>query len=177
METSCTRALFAFHTAELLPRRVALELVIAYPYRSHWEPTNMSRAELIELGARTLYGPRYHSKGKLSDRDAVVDAVDRIGADAADRAVETAHQLMRNAREGTAMLCGSAPPLFSTRAMVDADWDWLLGLTDADVQSAWRHGATDGRWFTPERRGVRRAADAWTAALLDKYRCQDVELA
>ena len=38
MQISCTRDLFRFHEAELLPRRVALELVVAYPYRSHWEP-------------------------------------------------------------------------------------------------------------------------------------------
>ena len=38
IKISCTRDLFRFHESELLPRRVALELVVAYPYRSHWEP-------------------------------------------------------------------------------------------------------------------------------------------
>lgn len=48
----------------------------------------MSRPELIELGARLLFGPRYHSKGNSNDREAVVTAVNRIGADAADRLVD-----------------------------------------------------------------------------------------
>jgi hypothetical protein len=62
-ETSCTRDLFEWFASELAPARVTLELVVAYPYRSHWEPARMARDELIELGARTLWGPRYHSKG------------------------------------------------------------------------------------------------------------------
>ena len=48
----------------------------------------MTRAELIELGARTLFGPRFHSKGKISDRDAVVEAVERLADDAADRSLQ-----------------------------------------------------------------------------------------
>lgn len=36
-EISCTRDLFAFHQRELLPRQITFELVVAYPYRSHWE--------------------------------------------------------------------------------------------------------------------------------------------
>ncbi|KAL1519825.1 hypothetical protein AB1Y20_023331 [Prymnesium parvum] len=173
-DISCTRALFAFHERELLPRGVALELVVAYPYRSHWDAEHMTRAELIELGARTLFGPRYHSNGNATDREAVVAAVERIGPDAADRAVEAARQLMESAREGTALLCRGAPHLFSVRAMGPEDWEWLVSLADGEVQAAWRDVA-DERWFTPERRKIRFAADAWTAALLDLYRCQSVE--
>ena len=175
---SCTRDLIAFHERELLPRGVELELVVAYPYRSHWEPEHMSRAELIELGARTLFGPRYHSKGNKQDLESVVAAVDRIAPDAADRAVETAHQLMRSAREGTALLVSGAPPLFSTRAMGAADWDWLVGLADGSVQDAWRSPASAGtstHYFTSARQAVRRAADAWTASLFDRYRCHDAD--
>ena len=91
------------------------------------------------------------------------------------RAVETALKLMANAREGSALLCSGAPPLFSTRAMAAPDWDWLLSLTDPTVQDAWRGDGGASPLFSDERRAVRRAADAWTASLFDKYRCHSCD--
>ena len=81
---------------------------------------------------------------------------------------------MANAREGSALLCSGAPPLFTTRSMAAHDWDWLLSLTDPAVQDAWRESEASPL-FSDERRKVRRAADAWTASLFDKYRCQNCE--
>lgn len=107
-EISCTLALFAFHKRELLPRRIALELIVVYPYRSHWRPGEltdhptmspsaarclrhlhptelMSHEELVELGARALYGPSFHSKGNCEDRASVAQAVKRMAVDAVDK--------------------------------------------------------------------------------------------
>jgi pyrimidine deaminase RibD-like protein len=67
-QISCTSDLQRWHRHELQPRGIALDLAIAYPYRSHWRPELMTQDELLELGARSLWGPRYHSKGSCSDR-------------------------------------------------------------------------------------------------------------
>ena len=47
-----------FHSRTLQPLGIDFELCIAYPYRSHWQPDLMARDELIELGARSLFGGR-----------------------------------------------------------------------------------------------------------------------
>lgn len=67
-QISCTSDLQRWHLRELQPRGIVLDLAIAYPYRSHWRPELMTHEELLELGARSLWGPRYHSKGSSSDR-------------------------------------------------------------------------------------------------------------
>jgi hypothetical protein len=65
---SCTSDLQLWYRRELQPRGIALDLAVAYPYRSHWQPELMTQEEMLELGARSLWGPRYNSKGSSSDR-------------------------------------------------------------------------------------------------------------
>jgi len=62
-QISCTSDLQRWYASELLPHGIQLDLAIAYPYRTHWQVDNMSHEELLELGARSLWGPRFHSKG------------------------------------------------------------------------------------------------------------------
>lgn len=62
-KVSCTTDLQRWYSAELSPRGIALDLVVAYPYRSHWQLEKMSHEEVLELGGRALWGPRFNSKG------------------------------------------------------------------------------------------------------------------
>ena len=159
---SCTTDLIAYHARELAPRGVSLDLAIAYPYRSHWQPDLMSRDELIELGARSLWGHKFHSS-VLADQAAVGKAVEALGDGAADEAVAKARALLANAREGARLLV-RAPDGFVARGFRDADWRWLIGLCDDDVR------ANAEQILSEERRRTRAACDAWTQALLDGFR-------
>ena len=168
---SCTRDLLAFHSRVLSPLGVAFELVIAYPYRSHWQPDLMARDELIELGARTLFGGRFHSSALGGQQSSVTAAVEALGPLAAEQALNTALTLLENAKEGARLLVRGAPEGFSTRSFTEADWRWIVSLCDKGVQDAYLGDlAAAGTLFTPERRETRAAADRWTQALLDGFR-------
>ena len=69
---------------------MAFELVIAYPYRSHWQPDLMARDGLIELGARTIFGGRFHSSVLGGQQSSVPAAVEALGPLAAEQALNTA---------------------------------------------------------------------------------------
>lgn len=164
---SCTEDLVDWFTHELSPRRVELELAIAYPYRSHWRTANMERAEVLELGGRALWGPSFHSKGNAADRSRVAEAIQSISSTAEEEAIAQAEALMRAARDGTCLLCASAPQGFRSRGFCPDDWAYLLTLCDDAVREAWEQGAPP---FTKERLWLRRHADEWTERLLDGYR-------
>eukprot|EP00310_Coccolithus_braarudii_P015676 CAMPEP_0183347234 /NCGR_PEP_ID=MMETSP0164_2-20130417/12117_1 /TAXON_ID=221442 /ORGANISM="Coccolithus pelagicus ssp braarudi, Strain PLY182g" /LENGTH=193 /DNA_ID=CAMNT_0025518625 /DNA_START=118 /DNA_END=700 /DNA_ORIENTATION=+ len=151
---------------QLAPQQIELDLVIAYPYRSHWSVERMKREEQIELGARALWGPRFHSKGHRADRVAVTEAVEGISDDAADRAIEMAHTLLASAREGSRLLVGGSAEGFRVRAMRHSDWEFLVSLCDKDVRAAFSAAAPP---FTGERLRSRWATDAWITSLFDEY--------
>ena len=48
--------------------------------------------------------------------------------------MHAALELLRSAREGTALLCRSAPPLFAARAFGADDWDFLVSLCDDEAR-------------------------------------------
>ena len=166
-DISCTTDLFDWFVRELQPRRVSFDLIIAYPYRSHWRSSNMSREEMIELGARSLWGPRFHSKGNSSDRDAVAQAVQEISDDAQEKSLARAEELMRAARAGTCLLCSNSPNGFNVRSFQTQDWLLVTSYCDASVRDAWKRLEFP---FTLERQNLRKLTDAWVGMLLDSYR-------
>ena len=107
--------------------------------------------------------------GCCPDRFAVAEAVEKISEDAVERAIDRAHTLLASAREGSKLLMSASECGFSTRAMCPSDWEYLVGLCDPDVTSAYHAMQSP---FTEERLLKRRAVDAWVAALLNQYKTQ-----
>ena len=105
---------------------MAFELVIAYPYRSHWQPDLMARDGLIELGARTIFGGRFHSSVLGGQQSSVPAGVEALGPLAAEQALNTARTLLENAKEGARLLVRGAPEGFSTRSFTEADRRWIV---------------------------------------------------
>ena len=159
---SCTTDLIAYHARELAPRGVSLDLAIAYPYRSHWQPDLMSRDELIELGARSLWGHKFHSS-VLADQAAVGKAVEALGDGAADEAVAAGARAARQCPRGRAAARARARRLRGAR---------LPRRRLAVAHRPLRRRRPRQRRADPERGAARTraACDAWTQALLDGFR-------
>lgn len=153
---SCTQGLLDWEAAVLRPARVALRVCIAYPYRAHWDPANMSERELVEMGAAIL-GSGYGRK------DAAWDAkVDGWLADEAKAAPakEAALTALRRAREGTSLLRRHLRPLGP------ADWAFLASQADGSVGAALAARAAP---LGDERLAARAKLDRFVGDFLDRF--------
>ena len=169
---SCTTDLIAYHARELAPRGVSLDLAIAYPYRSHWQPDLMSRDELIELGARSLWGHKFHSS-VLADQAAVGKAVEALGDGAADEAVAKARALLANAREGARYWCARPTASWRAASATPTGGGSSASATTTSARTPSRSSArSGGARAPPATRGRRRCSTGFATCVCRAMRAK-----